>query len=86
MTRRLLAESPSARRSWCTSGAARPRSCSGSASRGVLAAGVVAAALAFGLVLMGLAYAFGSISGCHVNPAVTLGVLLAKRIDGRARV
>ena len=35
-------------------------------------------ALAFGLVLLALAYAIGPISGCHVNPAVTLGVLLSR--------
>lgn len=45
------------------------------------AAGVVMTALAFGLVLLVLAYAFGSISGCHVNPAVTLGFLVARRIS-----
>ena len=44
------------------------------------AAGVVATALTFGLVLLGPAYALGPISGCHVNPAVTLGALLAGRI------
>jgi len=37
-------------------------------------------ALTFGLVLVGIAYAFGPISGGHVNPAVTLGALLAGRI------
>jgi aquaporin Z len=47
------------------------------------AAGVVATALAFGLTLMALAYVLGPISGCHVNPAVTLGVLLAGRISLR---
>lgn len=47
---------------------------------GSVAAGVVATALAFGLVLMGLVYAIGPISGCHVNPAVTLGAVLAGRI------
>jgi aquaporin Z len=46
-----------------------------------LAAGVVATAFAFGLVLAGLAYAIGPVSGAHVNPAVTLGVLIAKRIS-----
>jgi aquaporin Z len=46
-------------------------------------AGLVAVALAFGFTLMALAYAFGPVSGTHVNPAVTLAVLLAKRIDGR---
>ena len=48
---------------------------------GSVAAGVVATALSFGLTLAGLAYAIGPISGCHVNPAVTLGVLLARRIS-----
>ena len=44
-------------------------------------AGVVATALTFGLVLMALAYWLGPISGCHVNPAVTIGALLARRIS-----
>jgi len=45
---------------------------------GGLLTGVVGVALAFGLVLLALAYAIGPISGCHVNPAVTLGVLLSR--------
>jgi aquaporin Z len=44
-------------------------------------AGVVATALAFGLVLLALAYSLGPISGSHVNPAVTLGFLVARRIS-----
>ncbi len=48
--------------------------------------GAVGIALAFGLVLVGLAYTFGPISGCHLNPAVTLGALLARRIDPRTAV
>jgi aquaporin Z len=43
-------------------------------------AGVVATALAFGLTLLALAYVLGPISGCHVNPAVTMGALFAGRI------
>ncbi|MCP9208142.1 MIP family channel protein [Streptomyces cucumeris] len=42
--------------------------------------------LAFGFTLIAIAYAFGRISGCHVNPAITLGALLAKRIDIRQAV
>jgi aquaporin Z len=48
---------------------------------GSVAAGVVATALTFGLVLAGLAYAIGPISGAHVNPAVTMGALMARRIS-----
>ncbi len=48
--------------------------------------GAVGIALAFGFVLIGLAYTFGAVSGCHVNPAVTLGVLCARRIDIRTAV
>lgn len=44
------------------------------------AIGAMGVALAFGLVLLALAYAIGPVSGCHVNPAVTLGVLLNKGI------
>ncbi len=44
-------------------------------------AGVVTTALAFGLVLMALVYAIGPISGCHVNPAVSLGFVVAGRME-----
>jgi aquaporin Z len=46
-----------------------------------VAAGDVMTALAFGLVLLVLVYGIGPISGCHVNPAVTMGFLAARRIS-----
>src|SRR3954471_13320679 len=49
-------------------------------------AGVVTTAFAFGLVLLVLAYALGPISGCHINPAVTMGFLAARRITFREAV
>ncbi|HEY5836467.1 aquaporin [Streptomyces sp.] len=48
--------------------------------------GTLGIALTFGFVLVALAYAIGPISGSHVNPAVTLGVLLAGRITVRTAV
>lgn len=39
--------------------------------------GYILTALAFGLVIVGMAYSVGNISGCHINPAVSTGVLLS---------
>jgi aquaporin Z len=55
----------------------------GSAVFGADRIGAVGVALTFGLVLLALAYTLGPVSGCHVNPAVTLGVLLTGGIDRR---
>ena len=43
--------------------------------------GLVGVAFAHGLVVLGFAYAYGHISGTHINPAVTLGVWAAGKID-----
>ncbi|MBI4932374.1 MAG: aquaporin [Actinobacteria bacterium] len=45
------------------------------------AVGILGVALGFGFTLAVLAYVIGPISGCHVNPAVTLGLYMAKKID-----
>ncbi len=43
--------------------------------------GLVGVALAHGLVVLGFAYAYGHISGTHINPAVTVGLWAAGKID-----
>ena len=44
-------------------------------------AGVVGTAIAFGLAVVAMAYTIGGISGCHINPAITLGVALSGRMS-----
>lgn len=45
--------------------------------------GLVGVAFAHGLVVVGFAYAYGHVSGTHINPAVTFGVWLAGKIETR---
>lgn len=43
--------------------------------------GVLGVALAFGLSLLAMAYAIGNISGCHINPAVTVGLWIMHKVE-----
>ena len=45
--------------------------------------GFLGIAFAFGLSVLAMVYTIGGISGCHINPAITLGVLLAGRMSGK---
>lgn len=50
---------------------------------GVSGIGLTGISLAFGLALIGMAYGIGPVSGCHINPAVSLGVMLAGRMTSQ---
>ena len=52
----------------------------GAVSAGV---GTLGVALAFGLSVVAMAYTIGGISGCHINPAITLGVWMSGRMSGK---
>lgn len=45
--------------------------------------GYILTALAFGLTIVAMAYSIGNISGCHINPAVSLGVLLTGGMNAK---
>lgn len=49
-------------------------------------AGVVGTAMAFGLAVVAMAYTIGGISGCHINPAITLGVAICGRMSWKEAI
>ena len=50
------------------------------------AVGTLGVAFAFGLSVVAMAYTIGKISGCHINPAITLGVWMSGRMPGKDAV
>ncbi|MEG1622826.1 MAG: MIP family channel protein [Alistipes sp.] len=49
-------------------------------------AAILTIAFAFGLSVVAMAYTIGTISGCHINPAITLGVWLSGRMSGKEAI
>ncbi len=50
---------------------------------GIDTASVLSTAIAFGLAVVAMAYTIGGVSGCHINPAITLGVWLSGRMEAK---
>ncbi len=53
----------------------------GIAGTGPSGIGLLGISIAFGFAVVAMAYAIGGISGCHINPAVTIGVLVAGKME-----
>ena len=67
-------------------GVAVSLNCTSDCSAVANAATVIGTALAFGLAVVAMAYTIGGISGCHINPAITFGAWLSKRIGTKDAV
>ena len=67
-------------------GVAVSLNCTSDCSAVANAGTVIGTALAFGLAVVAMAYTIGGISGCHINPAITFGAWLSKRIGTKDAV
>lgn len=64
-------------------GVAVSLNCSSNCADVANAGTVIGTAMAFGLSVVAMAYTIGGISGCHINPAITLGVYLSGRMNAK---
>lgn len=64
-------------------GVAVSLNCTSDCSTVANAATVIGTSLAFGLAVVAMAYTIGGVSGCHINPAITLGCLLSRRMSAK---
>jgi aquaporin Z len=64
-------------------GVAVSLNCSSNCADVANAGTVIGTAMAFGLSVVAMAYTIGGISGCHINPAITLGVFLSGRMSSK---
>ena len=56
---------------------------SGGNAAGLSGLGLLGISFAFGLAVVAMAYTIGGISGCHINPAITIAMLVAGKISSK---